>query len=89
MEQVASPDHARAARSLRALLAAFEEKRDLVTLGAYAAGSDARVDAAIRALPELERFLKQESGERVTLGATLEALAELARRHGAAVAPKR
>jgi type III secretion protein N (ATPase) len=82
MEQVAAPEHAHNARSLRALLAAYEEKRDLVTLGAYAAGSDPRVDAAIRALPELERFLKQESAERVELGATLEALAELARRYG-------
>jgi type III secretion protein N (ATPase) len=81
MDQVTDPEHARAARSLLALLAAFEEKRDLVTLGAYAAGSDARLDRAIRALPELERFLKQGATEQVAFGAMLEELQALARRH--------
>jgi flagellar biosynthesis/type III secretory pathway ATPase len=83
MDQVVSPEHARAARSLRGLLAAYEEKRDLVTLGAYAAGSDARLDAAIRALPELEGFLKQDALERAGIDATVAALSELSRRHAA------
>ena len=85
MEQVTEREHADIARSLRALLALYEEKRDLVTLGAYAAGSDARLDQAIRAQPELERFLKQDALEVVPFSVTLEALRELARKH----APRR
>jgi FliI/YscN family ATPase len=82
MERVVSPEHARAAKGVRALVAAFEEKRDLVTLGAYVAGSDPRVDAAIRARPELERWLKQDAGDAAPLARTIEELTALARRHG-------
>jgi type III secretion protein N (ATPase) len=81
MDQVAGADHVRAARRVRALLAAYEEKRDLVTLGAYVSGSDARVDVAIRALPDIERWLRQEARELTPLAATLDALAELGRRY--------
>jgi type III secretion protein N (ATPase) len=59
MEAVVDQEHLAAARRLRALVATYEEKRDLVTLGAYAKGSDPRVDQAIVALPELTRFLCQ------------------------------
>jgi type III secretion protein N (ATPase) len=81
MGQVTAPEHVSAARHVRALLAAYEEKRDLVTLGAYVAGSDPRVDLAIRALPELERWLKQDARETVPFDETLAGLTALARRY--------
>jgi type III secretion protein N (ATPase) len=81
MDAVTSGDHARAARSLRALLAAYEAKRELVTLGAYVSGSDARLDQAISALPELERFLKQEADERSAWDATLATIATLSQKY--------
>lgn len=81
MDQVTTAEHVRAARRVRALLAAYEEKRDLITLGAYVPGSDARVDAAIRAMPELERWLRQDARESTPLAKTLEALSDLAKRH--------
>jgi type III secretion protein N (ATPase) len=81
MQAVTSPEHSRRARSLRALLAAYEEKRDLVTLGAYVKGSDARLDLAIVALPELERFLKQDAGERAPWDATLAMVTSLAEKY--------
>src|SRR5207245_6766205 len=40
MDSVVSPAHRDAARRLRALVACYEAKRDLVLLGAYARGSD-------------------------------------------------
>src|SRR3954469_10155367 len=81
MGQVTAPEHVSAARHVRALLAAYEEKRDLVTLGAYVAGSDPRVALAIRALPELERWLKQDARETVPFDETLAGLTALARRY--------
>ena len=44
MDGLVAPEHRRAARRLRALVAAYESKRDLVTLGAYAKGTDREVD---------------------------------------------
>jgi type III secretion protein N (ATPase) len=81
MGQVTTPEHVSAARHVRSLLAAYEEKRDLVTLGAYAPGSDPRVDLAIRALPDLERWLRQDAREATAFTAALESLAALARRY--------
>jgi ATP synthase in type III secretion protein N len=81
MDQVTTPEHVRNARRVRALLAAYEEKRDLVSLGAYAPGSDARVDLAIRALPDIERWLKQDALEMTPYSATLAELTTLAERY--------
>jgi type III secretion protein N (ATPase) len=76
-DQVVLPEHAGAARRLRALLGTFEEKRDLVTLGAYEAGADPRLDRAVAAMPELERFLTQAPAERTLLADTRRRLVEL------------
>jgi type III secretion protein N (ATPase) len=84
MDAVTEPEHRRAARALRALLSAYEEKRDLITLGAYTKGSDARVDLAVRALPELERFLKQDAGERAEWEETMGKVREMAGRYSGA-----
>lgn len=81
MGQVTAPEHVTLARHVRALLAAYEEKRDLITLGAYVAGSDPRVDLAIRALPELERWLRQDARETAPFAETLQTLSALARRY--------
>jgi type III secretion protein N (ATPase) len=74
MPRLASPEHLAAAEQARGHLALFEEKRDLVLLGAYRAGSDARLDAAIARVPEIEAFLVQRARERADFGETLATL---------------
>jgi type III secretion protein N (ATPase) len=82
-EDVVSAEHARAARRVRSLISAYENKRDLLTLGAYEAGSDRRLEQAIRALPEIEQFLPPEPTERGTFDETAARLADLAGRYPA------
>jgi flagellum-specific ATP synthase len=48
-----------------------------VTLGAYEAGADPRLDRAIAAMPELERFLTQAPAERTPLEESRRRLLEL------------
>jgi flagellum-specific ATP synthase len=48
-----------AAQEVRALLAAYHDKRDLIAIGAYQRGTDPRTDAAIDARPVIESFLRQ------------------------------
>jgi flagellar biosynthesis/type III secretory pathway ATPase len=67
MDAVVTSEHALAARKLRSLIAAYEDKRDLITLGAYAKGSD-----------EIERFLKQPPDELESFERTVAALRTLA-----------
>jgi len=69
-----------AAHRARALLATYEEKRDLISLGAYSKGSDARLDQAILAAPELEHFLRQEPSVIEPKKASVSALQALAER---------
>jgi type III secretion protein N (ATPase) len=75
MDAVTDEAHRELARDLRELLATYESKRDLIALGAYAKGSDARIDAAIARIDRIEGFLRQRRDEKVDLNATLGALA--------------
>jgi len=59
MNKIAPQQQLEAATKVRRLIADYEAKRDLIMLGAYRAGTDRAVDAAIAAYPELERFLCQ------------------------------
>jgi flagellum-specific ATP synthase len=61
MDQVVPPEHVQAARRVRSALALYEQKRDLIALGAYEKGKDERLDQALLVLPELERFLCQDA----------------------------
>ncbi len=63
MPRVVGPAHAGAARELRSLLAAYEDARDLISIGAYVSGSDPVVDRALELLPEVNAFLRQQPGE--------------------------
>ena len=53
----------RAAAAVRAHIAHYEQKRDLVMLGAYAKGSDPRLDAALARIDRIEAFLRQDARE--------------------------
>ncbi|MFC0267304.1 flagellar protein export ATPase FliI [Kushneria aurantia] len=46
------------------MLSRYQRNRDLISVGAYAAGSDPVLDEAIRLYPTLERFLQQGMDER-------------------------
>ena len=48
-----------ASAALRDTLARYREKEDLITIGAYARGSDRALDYAIEKLPAIEMFLRQ------------------------------
>ena len=74
MDQVAGAAHQRDAAAFRAHLAAYEAKRDLVALGAYTAGSDAALDAALARLDAIEAFLRQGRDERSAFSETLAGL---------------
>jgi FliI/YscN family ATPase len=59
--QLSSPPQLAAARKIREALAVYEDSKDLIELGAYAAGSNPALDAAVRARPEITAFLRQDT----------------------------
>ena len=51
--------------------------QDLIRIGAYMRGSSPQIDKAIELLPRIEKFLKQEPGERSTFAQTAAGLLEI------------
>jgi len=77
MGQVVDEQHRRAAGSFRRLLAAYESHRDLITLGAYKAGSDPEVDSALKKLQSMMDFLRQGRRDEADLDSARQQLIEL------------
>ena len=61
----------------RQLVATYEDMAELIRLGAYRRGSDAKVDEAIKYYPALEKFLSQAREERAGLADGYAGLASL------------
>ncbi|HEV3191938.1 MAG TPA: FliI/YscN family ATPase [Polyangiaceae bacterium] len=74
MNVVVAREHQVAARRLRELVAVYEAKRDLVTLGAYSKGTDKELDEAIARMPRIEAFLRQDPTEQTPFDATIAGL---------------
>ncbi len=75
--RVATPEQQRAAQRIREALAEYQRSEDLINLGAYAAGANPALDRAIRVLPKLREFLRQDAAETVPVGEALGGLYRL------------
>jgi FliI/YscN family ATPase len=60
MTEVAGDRHKQLAGEIRAAMATYADAEDLINIGAYAAGSNAAIDQAIRLHPGITEFLRQE-----------------------------
>ena len=77
--RVAVPEQREASRKIRETLASYQQSEDLINLGAYVAGSNPKLDSAIRLRPTLMQFLRQEPEFAEPLKNTLEQLYLLAK----------
>ncbi|MDF1529346.1 MAG: flagellum-specific ATP synthase FliI, partial [Sedimenticola sp.] len=77
MNDITSKDHQDAARAFKQLYSLYRQNQDLINVGAYEPGTDERIDSAIQAIPELERFLRQDMNTPVSQEASLSQLEEL------------
>ena len=65
-------------QKLREALALYHDSQDLIQLGAYAAGTNPKLDACIRSRPEILNFLRQDAQSFCSFSETLERLQKLA-----------
>jgi flagellar protein export ATPase FliI len=77
MTAVAEPDHRQAAARLREALATYEKQKDLILIGAYEKGSDARVDYALRMIDKINGYLRQETTARAPFAQAIAALKQM------------
>jgi len=84
-DQIVSADQRDAANHVSSLVAAYREKEDLISIGAYQAGNDAQLDTAINLRAPTNNFLRQTPDETTDFAETRErllGLSELAHRGG-------
>jgi flagellum-specific ATP synthase len=74
---IVEPAHLRAVADVRGLLATYADAVDLIQIGAYAAGSDPRVDMAVRLMPQIEALVRQGLRDDVPRSTALAALAAI------------
>jgi flagellum-specific ATP synthase len=74
MHGITSREHQQAARTLKQLYSRYERSRDLISVGAYVAGTDPVLDKAIALHERIEAFLCQEIQDNTDM---LQSLGEL------------
>jgi flagellum-specific ATP synthase len=74
MVDVVDADHMQAAAHVRQLWSTYEENRDLLLMGAYAAGNDALLDQAVARRDEVLEFIGQASNANIDFATSRAAL---------------
>ncbi|MCE5388171.1 MAG: FliI/YscN family ATPase [Acidithiobacillus sp.] len=77
MAKVTTDEHLLAARAFVSLWSKYQERSDLLAIGAYAPGSDPMLDRAIQRYPDMVRFLSQRPDTSCSFAESLHALEEV------------
>lgn len=77
MPAIASQRHQDVARRFKKLYSTYQQNADLISVGAYTAGSNPRIDEAIAINPRLQEFLQQGMNTACTLNKSHEELFKL------------
>jgi flagellum-specific ATP synthase len=77
MHNITDDTHQKHARKLKQLMSRYQRNRDLINVGAYAAGSDPLLDEAIRMHGKIEQYLQQSIHERAGIDQSLKELTTL------------
>lgn len=77
MANIITPEHKDLSSKIRDILSLYEQNEDLISIGAYKAGTNPRLDYAISKIDRVHAFLKQEVEERYTIAETLSLMQEI------------
>ncbi len=74
MIDIVDTKHVAAARAMAEMLATYKKAEDLINIGAYQAGSNAKIDKSIAMKPAIEYYLKQDTADASDFKESIEAL---------------
>jgi flagellum-specific ATP synthase len=77
MPKAVSPARNDILRRAKQVVTTYEDMAELIRLGAYRKGSDAKVDEAIRLYPQIEAFLSQNKEERTDINESFRRLGHI------------
>jgi flagellum-specific ATP synthase len=87
MNRVVSQEHRIVASHLLDLYAAYQESEDLITVGAYARGTNPKVDKAMAIYNDLNSLLKQDVEESGRINEMFDNMVEIARKAEQSIDP--
>ena len=76
--RLSGAEQRQAAARVREALSTYQRAEDLIQLGAYVAGTNPKLDVAIRAREDLNRFLRQDAASKASLEDTMKRLEQIA-----------
>ncbi|WP_392340615.1 flagellar protein export ATPase FliI [Moritella marina] len=85
MPMVTTDFHQAAARGFKQAYSLYQQNKDLVAIGAYSQGADAKIDRAIRLKPAMDQFLQQGMKEVIPFSQCEEMLTAIAPHLGVAL----
>ena len=71
MSEIAPPDQKKVAGQIRKIMSIYQENQDLISIGAYKAGSNPELDYAINRIDAINKFLQQPVDKRYTMDETI------------------
>jgi len=77
MGDIVPPEQMHLRNRLVGVMATYRRSEDLINIGAYVAGSNPKIDYAVKKIPEIHSFLRQEVGEKVPQAEALRQLKAL------------
>lgn len=78
MPQVVQSQHYENATAIKRVYATYQQNKDLISIGAYAKGSDPNIDLSISATPAINAFLQQGMQQVIDMKSTLDMMNTLA-----------
>ena len=79
MVEIVSPEHRQLASKLRDIMGVYEKNADLVSIGAYKAGTNSKLDYALSKIDGINQFLMQGINESFSYEESLEQLRRIMR----------
>jgi flagellum-specific ATP synthase len=89
MNTVTRPEHARAAQKFREIYATYTDAEDLISIGAFAPGSNKRIDGSVALIDRIQNFLIQRPRERTRFDETVGAVMDIAKAWDNLLSPAR
>ena len=77
MSNIVDEEHKAAASALRDILSIYAKNEDLISIGAYKAGSNPKLDFAISKIDQVNAFLMQKVDEHFTKEEILEMMKQI------------
>ncbi len=87
MPQIVTDEHLKSAQGFKQMYSRYQQNRDMITIGAYAPGSDPETDLSIKLQPAMKAFLQQNMKDAHELESCIQGLKQFGKAAGQAQQP--